>query len=258
MTQVSTQIGPFSIVPEWVLNKNLSPTALKLYCVLGRFADYETGMAFPSRDTLAERMGCSGKTIDRAVAELVAGKCIEKVSRGRYQSALYKVLQVNPDGTHLSDEWTDLSDEGTDLSEREDKNDTITITNEREPLEREPYNEPFDQFWSIYPLKKDKPAGRRAFKSAMKRVSLETILDGAKRYRDDPNRELQFTKNPSTWLNNDCWDNPPEPFRGKKTANEHNMELLRKIQADGLAKAENERKMIDTPDFGAILRRIDD
>lgn len=258
MAQVSTQIGPFSIVPEWVLNKNLSPTALKLYCVLGRFADYETGMAFPSRDTLAERMGCSGKTIDRAVTELVAGKCIEKISRGRYQSALYKVLQVNPDGTHLSDEWTDLSDEGTDLSERGDKNDTITITNQRELKEQELLNTQFDEFWSIYELRKDKPAAKRAFKNARKRVSLETILDGARSYMADPNRELRFTKYPATWLNNDGWDNGPEPFRGKKTANEHNMELLRKIQADGLAKAENERKMIDTPDFGAILRRIDD
>lgn len=139
--QVSTQIGPFSIVPEWVLDRELSSTALKLYIVLARFADYNTGMAFPSRETLAERMGCSEKTIDRAVIELVDAKCVEKISRGRYNSALYKVLQVDPEGTKMSDEETKMSDEGTNLSSRLDKNVHLTITNEQEPLERKLLNE---------------------------------------------------------------------------------------------------------------------
>lgn len=256
MKQVSSQIGPFSIVPEWVLMKNLSPTALKLYCVLGRFADYKTGMAFPSRDTLAERMQCSGKTVDRAVTELVVNGCIEKVSRGRYQSALYRVLQIDPNGTDLSEEWTELSDEGTDLSERGDKNDTITITTKQESKEQELINIRFDQFWAIYPLKKDKPSGRRAFKSALKRASFETILDGAQRYRDDPNREDGYTKNPSTWLNNDAWENGPEVARRKLTNNERNMALLAEMQKT----EQNERKMIDSHphDFGGFLRGIDD
>lgn len=238
--QVSTQMGPFSIVPEWVLNKPLSPTALKLYCVLARYADYETGMAFPSRDTLAQRMGCSGKTIDRAVTELVAMGCVLKFSRGRYQSAQYKVLQLDPNGTDLSEFETDVSSEGTDLSKREDKDDTITITTELEPLERKPLNDidsQFDQFWDIYPLKKDKPSGRRAFKSAMKRATIETILEGAQRYRDDPNRDPKYTKNPSTWLNNDAWENAPEPAPTVKLANWQKAALLaQKYRQEAAAK----------------------
>jgi hypothetical protein len=124
--EVSSQMGPFSIVPEWVLNRGLSSTALKLYIVMARFADWHTGMAFPARETLADRMACSTKTVDRAVTELVEAECVQKISRGRYASALYKVFQVDPRGT-------DVSREGTKMSEREDKNDHLTITTEREP-----------------------------------------------------------------------------------------------------------------------------
>lgn len=145
--QVSTQMGPFSIVPEWVLDRDLSSTALKLYIVLARYADWDTQMAFPSRETLAQRMGVSEKTVDRSVTELVEKNCIEKISRGRYASALYKVFQVDPLGsdvaeeTKMSDEETKMSRERTNLSKREDKNVHLTITNERYPLERELLNE---------------------------------------------------------------------------------------------------------------------
>lgn len=136
--QITGQIGPFSIVPEWVLERELSNTALRLYIILGRYADWDTGIAFPSRETLAERMGVSERTVDRSVIELVEHKCIEKVYRGRYASALYKVLHVDPEQTDLSAQQTDLSTVQTDLSKRDDKNVNITITNERKPSKREP------------------------------------------------------------------------------------------------------------------------
>lgn len=138
--QVSTQMGPFSIVPEWVLDRGLSSTALKLYIVLARFADWDTGIAFPARDTLAERMGCTEKTVDRVVKELVEAACIDKHSRGRYQSAQYRVLQVDPRGTKMSTDETKMSGEGTKMSTRLDKNVHLTRTNEQEPLERKPMN----------------------------------------------------------------------------------------------------------------------
>ena len=71
----------------------------------------------------------------------------------------------------------------------------------------------FDLFWSVYPKKDDKPVAKRSFEKALTRASLEVIIAGAERYRDDPNREQAFTKNASTWLNADAWDNGPLPAR---------------------------------------------
>jgi len=71
----------------------------------------------------------------------------------------------------------------------------------------------FDLFWSVYPKKDDKPVAKRSFEKALTRASLEVIIAGAERYRDDLNREQAFTKNASTWLNADAWDNGPLPAR---------------------------------------------
>lgn len=84
----------------------------------------------------------------------------------------------------------------------------------------------FAQFWSVYPKKDDKRLARRSFDKALERASLEVIIAGAIRYRDDPNRELPFTKNPSSWLNADAWENGPLPARGRKLTNAENAALL--------------------------------
>jgi hypothetical protein len=104
--------------------------------------------------------------------------------------------------------------------------DDLTRTTELEPLEREPLNDPFAQFWSVYPKKDDKGLARRSFEKALKRAELDVIVEGAERYRDDPNREDAFTKNPSTWLNADAWENGPLPARGRKLTNAQDAALL--------------------------------
>jgi len=72
---VRSQIGPYSLVPEWVLDSDLSDRAVRLYALLGRYADDE-GKAFPSRRTLAKRLKCSVDSVDRAVRELTEGKIL--------------------------------------------------------------------------------------------------------------------------------------------------------------------------------------
>ena len=76
----------------------------------------------------------------------------------------------------------------------------------------------FDDFWGIYPRKVAKDAARKAWASAIKRADVQDILAGAKRYRDDPNREAEFTAHPSTWLNQGRWGDEPMPPRGQGSA----------------------------------------
>lgn len=74
-------------------------------------------------------------------------------------------------------------------------------------------DERFAQFWKIYPIKRDKKRAYSAFLKALLRTSLETIIAGAERHRDDPNREDTFTKYAEGWLNGDGWDDEPLPPR---------------------------------------------
>lgn len=79
------------------------------------------------------------------------------------------------------------------------------------------YPDDFEDFWTAYPKSDDKRAALKAWKSAVKRSDPESITAGAKRYRDDPNRVEAYTKNASTWLNADAWENGPLAPRGDFT-----------------------------------------
>ena len=60
----------FALIPEYVLNADISANAVRLYGVLNRFAN-SRGHAWPSRKTIAELMRVSVATVDRAKDELV-------------------------------------------------------------------------------------------------------------------------------------------------------------------------------------------
>lgn len=69
----------------------------------------------------------------------------------------------------------------------------------------------FETFWSVYPRRVGKRGAESEFERAVKRASVEAVLAGAERYRDDPHRQDQYTKHPSTWLHQDCWEDDPLP-----------------------------------------------
>lgn len=256
MAQIQTEVR-FSIVPEWLLDADVSDRAVRVYAVLARYADSETLEAFPSRQTIAERCNCHVKSVDRAIDELVAIKALKKIHRKAkegWASNLYVLRRVGTPESLGGD--TTVARVGTPVSLGRDTTVHLTRTTEREPVERELLNDMFDTFWSVYPIKKDKPAARRAFEKALKRTDLETLVDGAKRYRDDPNREPRFTKYPATWLNNDGWDNGPEVSRRKLTGAEQGMALVKKYQDESHLSVESQAKKVITS-FG-FMRGIDD
>jgi hypothetical protein len=239
----------FSIVPEWVLDAGLTDRAIRIYALISRYADNDTLQAFPSRETLAERAGCSVKSVDRAIRQLVEAGALKKSHRmngDAYTSNLYTVKRIPPPGVRF------LTTVGTPQSPGGDTGDArvgtpvtpgrattvpLTRTSELEPIEQKPVNYigDFDQFWNIYPKKADKALARRSFEKALKTTTLDVILAGAERYRDDPGRDPEFTKNPSTWLNAEAWDNDPLPVKSADipTPGPGKREWVRAFHEDG-------------------------
>lgn len=132
---------PFSIVPHWVTDSEISDRALRLYSVLAKFADSKTGQAFPGRTRLSRELNCSPKSVDRAVKELQKIGAIRKVQRvkdGFYQSSLYTLMRVNP-GTYKSrPRVTDDATPGQGSPDPVSPVTHITRTTELEPLEQKP------------------------------------------------------------------------------------------------------------------------
>lgn len=121
-------------------------------------------------------------------------------------------------------------------------------------------DEQFDVFWKVYPKKDDKGLARRSFEKALGKASFEDILAGAERYRDDPNREASWTKNPSTWLNAESWANGPLPPR-PKTRQQQILENNRRVLEQFTGKAVEDKpqdKGEPFVDFGLTLKSPDD
>jgi hypothetical protein len=257
MEQTITLERRFAIIDEWVLDLNISDRAVRLYAVLARYADSETHKAYPSRGTLAERLRCSKASVDRAAQELVDAGAMTK--KQRHNSSVVYTLQVSSPlmrGVVTGDEGGSAPVMTGVLT-----GDDLTRTTEQEPPEQELLNKGFATFWAVYPKKDDKPLAKRSFEKALKRATLEQIVDGAERYRDDPNREDLFTKNPSTWLNADAWENGPLPSRvvrkpRKLTNAEEGALLVERLRAEEAAK-QQQPKQLDY-DMGITLKGVDD
>ena len=81
------------------------------------------------------------------------------------------------------------------------------------------YPDTFEEFWHEYPRKAGKRKALAAWKRAIRRVGNDTLIRGAIRYAQDPNRIDQYTKYAEGWLNADGWLDEPLPGRNQLATN---------------------------------------
>ena len=88
---------PFVILPWAVLEDDaLTAHDVLVYATIAKWADNETGVAYPSRATIAESARIDIKTVDRCVGRLVAAGYLEKHKRKHEQgeSNLYVIHEI--------------------------------------------------------------------------------------------------------------------------------------------------------------------
>jgi hypothetical protein len=99
--QITTDLK-FAIVPVWLMERNPSNSALRVYIVLAKRADNSTGEAWPGRSTIAREANISLRSVDRGIAELEQLGALKKTrrfdDRGYSKSSLYVVYRVSQGG----------------------------------------------------------------------------------------------------------------------------------------------------------------
>jgi len=229
----------FTMVPEWLLDSDVSGDAILLYVALGRYADSQTHEAYPSRKTLADRCRMSPTSVDRASAELVKAGAITK--RQRQNNSLVYTLHLSPrvktpvttGGDSLSPPAVIAVTTGGDL----------TITTERKPVEREPlkdiapkqssYDSNFEDWWACYPRKRGKGVSAKAYKKAIGKIAHDSLMQRTIVFANDPNRVQRFTPYPERWLNEERWDDEPETAHVEKlTNNQKNLLMVQRAEAE--------------------------
>ena len=89
----------FSIVPEWLIESNVSDNALRVYSALYRFADKDDGTCWPSIATIGAKCNKSSSSVKRAIKELKELGAIEVKERyleDQGQTSNLYILKLNP------------------------------------------------------------------------------------------------------------------------------------------------------------------
>jgi len=225
----------FAVVPEWVLFSEVSAQAVRLYAVLARKADNDSGESYYSRRKLAGfLLSKDPRVVDKAVTELEMLGAVTVV-RGRFSrdgdptSNLYKV-HVVPKGvvhknalpsdgsctTPSASQCTTPSASKRTLSESQlDLRAIGSDTSNAGDL--------FDEFWNVYPIKHGKREAQTAWGKIPKDVDRRAVIDAARAYRDwlkaHPNPPK--TKYAQGWLNGRRWEDVLEmpEVSSSRTAN---------------------------------------
>lgn len=195
----------FTQIPnDWLRDKNISLGAKGL---LAQLLSHSPGWRI-SQESLARDNGIGRDAIRTLINELLqAGYLMRSEERERTDKGyLGGYTYTTQDPTQDNPTQDNPLHKNNNLKKNNLKN------NER--IYSDSLENDFDEFWKVYPKKVDKGAALRAFRKALKNHDLALVIEGAKRYAEDPNLpDKQFIKNPATWLNAEAWNNPPLPKR---------------------------------------------
>ena len=241
----------FTTVPNWVVrDPNYSPNTFRLLAyLLSHQSGYELTYGQIERQTTLGRYA-----INEAAKFLIAEGWLEwsqeKGPDGKWLAKTWILKDPNKGEMNplRNDSTTEPIRYGTTNGHKEEqlleKN-----TTKRKTLSEAQERELFDEFWKEYPRKLDKGAAFKAFRSALKVATFEQILAGAIAYRNDPNRDSEFTKYPATWLNADAWENEIQPSPDSEAAQRANQRRDRELQRsnDYLAEIREQEKHASAP-----------
>jgi hypothetical protein len=241
----------FTTVPNWVVrDPNYSPNTFRLLAyLLSHQSGYELTYGQIERQTTLGRYA-----INEAAKFLIAEGWLEwsqeKGPDGKWLAKTW--ILKNPTRGQMiplpNDSTTEPIRYGTTNGHKEEQL-LENNTNKRKTLSEAQERELFDEFWKEYPRKLDKGAAFKAFRSALKVATFEQILAGAIAYRNDPNRDPEFTKYPATWLNADAWENEIQPSPDSEAAQRANQRRDRELQRsnDYLAEIREQEKQASAP-----------
>lgn len=216
---------PYECVPHGLLlDTTVSANTLRVYLILRKHRDYDTGKSWPGLARVGELVGMSSRTVQRCVNELVAAGYVCVTPRynqyGGQTSNLYHIHfdRVNecdfftPLVTHDAPPTTPVSCPPTtpvsyepiprDIKTQENEKSTPATTTD------------FDEFWKAYPRKKDKGHAQKAWDKATRATPPAVIIIGAVHFRqwcEQDGTEPQFIPHASTWLNGERWTDERDP-----------------------------------------------
>lgn len=201
---------PYVQVPSGVLrDKRLSANARCLYALL---LDYNAmGDCRPGRDRLADDLGVSVETVDRAINELVKAKLVTKKRRGRGNTNLYFLnFESSPMKSQQVDESSPMRlVESSPMRHKQEQIEQEDTYPPKPPKEKH-LPDGFPEFYAAYPNKKARQNAERAWTKLNPTPDLQRTIMAAleiqKRSSDWTKEHGRYVPHPATWLNGRRWE----------------------------------------------------
>lgn len=198
----------------WAFDQECPSPAAKL--VLIKLADHadDDGKCWPSQSGIARDCGLSRQTVNEQIGKLVQLGLIEREQRfseSGQQANVYFLLCRNNRHPLSAEPTPPLSPQTTPPVASDDTEPSIEPSKKKEdpPTPRLRGDDPgFEEFWKAYPHKVGRGQARRAWKAACGKTSLAELVEGVKRYVASKPADRPW-RNPSTWLNGECWQDQP-------------------------------------------------
>lgn len=212
---------------NWAFHQDLPMARKFVLIVLANYAD-EAHSCYPGQKKIADKIGASVETVRRALTDLEAAGLISRERRtreGGYRTSDRYYLPVDlPTGqfAHKAESASQPVNARILTGQIVGAIDTSVDTPEKPKsfVRKDGLTPEFLEFYAAYPLKGSRPNAAKAYQKALTKTTHRVLVDAAERYTVDPNRDPAFTKLAATWLNAECWDDPPLPPRGRQSAAE--------------------------------------
>lgn len=217
---------------SWALSVDLPNAGQKLTLIaICNFAN-ESDEAWPSQERLARDTSQSPRSVRNHLAALEKAGFIKRRKRkkqdGSFNSDMISIQRQNLPAANPANGKKAPSPAAKSAA----KPSIDTPNGVSEPSDQ------FEAFWSEYPRKVAKGAARKAFKSAIKKTTIEEILCGVRGYVAHKPDYADYA-HPATWLNGERWNDeyPTNTQQSKQSGNRSGGSIL-----DAAARFQARRK----------------
>lgn len=222
MKENSNKPAYFAILPANVrYDKELKLLSRLLYAEITSLCNKE-GYCWASNKYFANLYQVSIQTISNCISQLKEKGYIklEMIYKEGTKEILYRYIRIF--------EYPIKENFNTPIKENfKDNNTSINNKVNNKNIIKE--DNKFDEFWQLYPNKKEKKKAKEKFIKILKTTEFDVIMNGLKNYLEHiqfKKLEEKYIKHPTTWLNGECWNDEYNIRKsdGTLTANSINFE----------------------------------
>jgi hypothetical protein len=210
----------FDWLDQIVADREITAAGFQLAYVISAHINRATGEAFPSQETLADKINITVRGVRNLTDQLAErGHLQVAESRGRGHSIRYRMVVKKQQA-----QQKELFPESTapvsgieapaPIGESPQSPATRRARGVKNLTEDAALAGAFEEWWAQYPKKVEKGAAKKAWHKVVKdkRATIADLLAGVMRYAASrTGEEPKYTKGPAGWLNTERWTDEVTP-----------------------------------------------